>query len=113
MIFSSVAAYEGPKGILFYAAAKGAVQSAVRVMSKEISHRDQRINSISPGWIQTEMTASYLESVGANLEDDHAAPLGIGTPEDVSGLVLFLLSDRAGWITGQDFIVDGGYLSTR
>ncbi|WP_276839989.1 SDR family oxidoreductase [Anaerovibrio lipolyticus] len=113
VIFSSVAAYEGPKGILFYAAAKGAVQSAVRVMSKEISHRDQRINSISPGWIKTEMTASYLESVGANLEDAHAAPLGIGTPEDVSGLVLFLLSDRAGWITGQDFIVDGGYLSTR
>lgn len=113
VIFSSVAAYEGPKGILFYAAAKGAVQSAVRVMSKEISHRGQRINSISPGWIQTEMTASYLDSVGVDEEGIHTGPLGVGTPQDVSGMVLFLLSSRAKWITGQDFVVDGGYLSAR
>lgn len=113
LIFSSVAAYEGPKGILFYAAAKGAVHSAVKVMSKEISHRGQRVNSISPGWIQTEMTASYLDSVGGDEEGIHNGPLGIGNPQDVSGMVLFLLSNRAKWITGQDFVVDGGYLSAR
>lgn len=110
VIFSSVAAYEGPKGILFYAASKGAVQSAVRVMAKEISHRGQRINSVSPGWIQTEMTNAYLDSVGVDEEGVHAGPLGIGTPQDVSGMVLFLLSSRAKWITGCDFVVDGGYL---
>ena len=113
VIFSSVAAYEGPKGILFYAASKGAVQSAVRVMSKEISHRGQRINSISPGWIQTEMTSSYLDRVGIDEEVVHAGPLGIGTPQDVSGMVLFLLSSRAKWITGCDFVIDGGYLGAR
>lgn len=113
IIFSSVAAYEGPKGILFYAAAKGAVHSAVRVMSKEISHRGQRVNSVSPGWIQTEMTATYLDSVGVDKEEIHTGPLGVGTPQNVSGMVLFLLSDRAKWITGQDFVVDGGYLSAR
>ncbi|SDP35558.1 SDR family NAD(P)-dependent oxidoreductase [Selenomonas ruminantium] len=113
VIFSSVAAYEGPKGILFYAAAKGAVHSAVRVMSKEISHRGQRVNSVSPGWIQTEMTTTYLDSVGVDKEEIHTGPLGVGTPQDVSGMVLFLLSNRAKWITGQDFVIDGGYLNAR
>lgn len=113
IIFSSVAAYEGPKGILFYAASKGAVLSAVRVMSKEISHRKQRINSISPGWIQTEMTTSYLKDVGIGEADVHAGPLGIGNVQDVSSVALFLLSDGSKWITGQDFVVDGGYLNAR
>ena len=113
VMFSSVAAYEGPKGILFYAAAKGAVQSAVRVISKEISHRGQRINSISPAWIQTEMTDSYLDNVGMESREVHTGPLGMGTPQDVSGMVMFLLSSRAKWITGQDFVVEGGYLCSR
>lgn len=42
-----------------------------------------------------------------------ANPLGIGTPQDVFGMVLFLLSDRAEWITEQDFVIGGGYLSAR
>ena len=43
----------------------------------------------------------------------HTGPLGMGTPNDVSGMVMFLLSSRAKWITGQDFVVDGGYLCSR
>lgn len=110
VLFSSVASYEGTKGLLFYASAKSAVRTAVRTIAKEIGHRGHRINSISPAWVDTEMTSSYLESVGMGQESVRDGILGRGRPEDVSGMVLFLLSSRARWITGQDFVTDGGYM---
>ena len=110
IVFSSLAAYEGPKGILFYAGAKAAVQAVVRSISKEIAKRKQRINSISPGWVETEMTDSYLKSIEMHHNEISTGPLGIGASADVSGMVLFLLSNRAKWITGQDFVDDGGAL---
>ena len=69
MVFSSVASYEGTKGLLFYASAKSAIQTAVRTIAKAIGHRGQRINSISPAWVETEMTDSYLETVGEKKEN--------------------------------------------
>ena len=65
------------------------------------------MNTISPGFIDTAMTKGVLQ------EDKLAAehPLGLGKPEDIAGMVLFLLSSRATWITGADFVVDGGYLA--
>ena len=110
VLFSSVASYEGTKGLLFYASAKSAVRTAVRAIAKEIGHHGHRINSISPAWVDTEMTNSYLESVGMGQESVRDGILGRGRPEDVSGMVLFLLSSRARWITGQDFVTDGGYM---
>ena len=110
VVFSSVASYEGTKGLLFYASAKSAIQTAVRTIAKEIGHRGQRINSISPAWVETEMTDSYLETVGEKKENVQSGILGMGKSEDVSGVTLFLLSSRAKWITGQDFVVDGGYM---
>lgn len=110
VLFSSVASYEGTKGLLYYAGAKSAVRTAVCTIAKEIGKRGQRINSISPAWVETEMTDSYLESVGETQERIKTGILGVGKPEEVSGMTLFLLSSRAKWITGQDFVVDGGYM---
>ena len=110
VLFSSVSSYEGTKGLLYYASAKAAVRTAVKTISKEIGHRHQRINSISPAWVDTEMTRSYLESVGETEVHVKSGVLGVGRVEDVAGVVLFILSSRAGWITGQDFVVDGGYM---
>lgn len=110
VLFSSVASYEGTKGLLYYAGAKSAVRTAVCTIAKEIGQRGQRINSISPAWVETEMTDSYLESVGETQERIKTGILGVGKPEEVSGMTLFLLSSRAKWITGQDFVVDGGYM---
>ena len=56
------------------------------------------------------MTRSYLESVGETEAHVKSGVLGVGRVEDVAGVVLFILSSRAGWITGQDFVVDGGYM---
>ena len=108
-MFSSVAAYEGTKGILFYSAAKAGVQSAVRAINKEILST-QRINSISPGWVDTEMTDNYLNDSGMLRENISTGYLGVGKPQDVSGMVLFLLSSCAESISGQDFVIDGGVL---
>ena len=106
ILFSSVSAQKGQKGLSAYAAAKAAVQVGVRSLAKEVAERGHRINTISPGWVRTEMTRETLDS--EQIATEHL--LGIGNPEDVSGMVLFLLSDRAKWITGADFVVDGGYL---
>ncbi|MBR3622628.1 MAG: SDR family oxidoreductase [Selenomonadaceae bacterium] len=110
VLFSSVAATIGEKSNFAYSAAKIAMQAAVRAIAKEIYSRKNRINTVSPGWVRTEMTRCEEENghVSGKFYDWHL--LGIGEPEDVSGAVLFLLSDRAKWITGTNVVVDGGYL---
>lgn len=110
VLFSSVAATIGEKSNFAYSSAKIAMQAAVRSIAKEIYPRKNRINTVSPGWVHTEMTRYEEENtqVSSKFYDWHL--LGIGEPKDVSGMVLFLLSDRARWITGTDIAVDGGYL---
>lgn len=110
--FSSIAAYVGNKGQFAYTAAKGAVKSAVYALAKEICRDGSRINSISPGWVQSEMSEEYQstfgEMIAPKIFDGYL--LGVGKPEYISNIVLFLLSDAAAWITGTDIVVDGGAL---
>lgn len=109
LLFSSVCSQKTDKGLFGYAASKAAIKVAVKSFAKEIAGKGMRINTISPGWVQTGMTNSFLDT--HNLDEvNKSSILGLGEPEDVSGMVLFLLSDRAKWITGTDVVVDGGYL---
>ena len=110
ILFSSVAASIGEKSNFAYSAAKAALQAAVRSIAKEIYQRKNRINTISPGWVHTELTRHEEENslVTSKFFDWHL--FGVGEPDYVSGMVLFLLSNRAHWITGTDVVVDGGYL---
>lgn len=110
LLFSSVRAVHTDKGLFSYAGAKTAVKIAAQTFAKEIAQRGLRINTISPGWIKTQMTEGLEET--HNLDEVYRnSLLGIGEASDVSGMVLFLLSNRAKWITGADFVVDGGYLA--
>lgn len=110
VMFSSIYSYNGGRGMLAYSASKAALRIAVHSMAKEICERGARINTVSPGWVETEMTLKA--SPITNSEDIiNKHLLGTGKPSDVSGVVLFLLSDRSQWVTGTDIIVDGGYLS--
>ena len=109
VVFSSVAAHTGYKGLLIYSSIKAAVQTAVKSMAKELAKQKHRVNSVSPGWLtDTEMTSvekdgfSNREILASNIM------LGAGSTDKISGVVLFLLSDRADWITGVDILVDGG-----
>ena len=110
VVFSSSAAYAGNQGVLIYASAKAAVQTAVKVIAREFCQNVHRINSISPGWINdTGMTSTHRDEFPA-IDEELNFLLGNGTVDKVSGMVLFLLSDRADWITGRDIVIDGGQL---
>ncbi len=111
ILFSSVAGTTGEKGLFAYAAAKAALMAAVKSLSHDLSREKQRINTISPGWVETNMTTKSIEEMGESVCVVNRHLLGTGQATDVSPMVMFLLSERASWITGQDFVVDGGYMS--
>ncbi len=110
VIFSSVCAESAEKGMFAYAATKAAINSGIRSVAKEIALKGHRVNSILPGWVLSPMTESASELTEVKkIFDKH--PLGAGKPDDVTGMVLFLLSEQARWITGSNIVVDGGYLA--
>ena len=110
VLFSSTAGYGGLRGNGIYASVKAAIRLAAYSFCHDIGRDRHRLNTISPGWVKSAMTQSGIEQ---GISEDSVGKdyiLDIGEPSDVSGMVLFLLSDRAKWITGEDFIVDGGAL---
>lgn len=104
VFISSVSAHKGQKALGIYAASKAALEAMVRCSAAELAAKGQRINSVCLGWIDTHLTRDRDNIVPDNL-------LGIGQPDDAAGMILFLLSDRSKWITGANFIIDGGYLA--
>jgi NAD(P)-dependent dehydrogenase (short-subunit alcohol dehydrogenase family) len=84
-----------------YAAAKGGIRALTHALAVTLAGR-ARVNSISPGWIN----CSGAEYSGADLTQHPAGR--IGTPDDIASLVLYLCSDAAGFITGENIVVDGG-----
>jgi 3-oxoacyl-[acyl-carrier protein] reductase len=104
---ASVSAIRGGRGQTNYAAAKGAVLSFTRAVAMEVADRGIQANAVLPGFVETDMTAQVRRRAGDQILA--RIPAGrYGTPEDVAGLVLFLCSDDAAYITGQAFVVDGG-----
>lgn len=108
---SSMAAVRGGAGVLAYSAAKGAVESALRVAATELASRGIRVNWIRPGVVETPMSEGFLGKLPPNAVASirQAHPLGLGTPATVAPVVLFLLSDEAKWITGSAYDVHGGF----
>lgn len=84
-----------------YAATKGGLVSLTHALAVELGP-DIRVNAISPGWIN-----SHHEKFSKADHQQHPAGR-IGIPEDISAMVEFLISEKAGFITGQNFIIDGG-----
>ena len=109
VLFSSVSAVSSAKGMFAYNAAKAAVLSAVKTIAKELAPR-QRVNAVLPGWVGSAMTKEL--SAASDMDEAMSRELlGEGTPEDAAGMVLYLLSERARWITGTAAVVDGGFLA--
>ncbi len=107
---SSIAAHYGSYGHSVYSGTKGALISTIRVLAKELSSQEIRLNSISPGMVRTEMANAISNDLTAEnlLIDEKKYPLGYGKPIDVAYSVAFLLSEASSWMTGQDIILDGG-----
>ncbi len=110
VFLSSIASIRGDSGIVGYAASKGAINSAVKSLALEVARLGIRVIAVLPGFVMTEMILSWQEVYTKEYmeEMNNKYPLGIGKVEDVIGPILFLLSDKAKWITGSELIVDGG-----
>lgn len=107
LFISGLWSIRGDIGNSVYAASKGALNSLVYSLAQELAPK-VRVNAVSPGAILTPMTASLLENEQFCAKIEQEYPLGIGSVADVVNCILFLLDEKARWITGQNYIVDGG-----
>jgi 3-oxoacyl-[acyl-carrier protein] reductase len=104
---ASVVGLVGNKGQANYAAAKAGLVGLTKSVAKELASRNVLANAVAPGFIETDMTAAMTDDARAALSAQ--IPLArLGTPGDIAGVVAFLASEHAAYITGQVFVVDGG-----
>jgi NAD(P)-dependent dehydrogenase (short-subunit alcohol dehydrogenase family) len=114
-----------PEATTAYAAAKAALSTYSKSLSKEISPKGVRVVRVSPGWIETEASVGLAERLARNAGTDFEGgkrmimdslggiPIGRpSTPEEVASLIAFLASDRAATITGAEYVIDGGTVPT-
>lgn len=114
-----------PESTTGYAAAKAALRTYSKSVSKELGPKGVRVNVVSPGWIMTEATGDFLGMLqaahGGTIEDarqsvlDALGGISIGRgaePEEVADLIAYLAADRAAAIHGAEFVIDGGTIRT-
>jgi NAD(P)-dependent dehydrogenase (short-subunit alcohol dehydrogenase family) len=111
VFISSIMALLGQKGKISYCSSKAALLGGIKAMALELAEKKIRANCILPAMVETEMTKNMFDTLPENSKDEiiKRHPLGIGKPEDISNLAMFLLSDLSKWITGSDIVIDGGY----
>ncbi|MEO8429021.1 MAG: SDR family oxidoreductase, partial [Verrucomicrobiota bacterium] len=108
---SSVASTIGFPNAAVYCGTKGAVDALTRSLAKELGARGIRVNAINPGMVETEGThsAGIVES-DMRKQTEAQTPLGrIGQPRDIAGTAVFLASSDSSWITGETFVISGGF----
>jgi 3-oxoacyl-[acyl-carrier protein] reductase len=104
---TSVVGASGNAGQVNYAAAKAGVAGMTRSLAKELGSRGITVNCVAPGFIETDMTAQLPEEQKKTLQSQIA--LGkLGQPQDIANAVVYLASDGAGYVTGQELHVNGG-----
>jgi NAD(P)-dependent dehydrogenase (short-subunit alcohol dehydrogenase family) len=93
-----------------YAAAKAGVESMMRSLSTELGRDGIRCNTIVPGYVDTPLTHERINSPEFVADAMHRHAIGRwGVPEDFGGIAVYLASDASRWVTGQSFVVDGGF----
>ncbi len=111
---SSINVHTPQKCMTAYASAKAAMESACRTLALELAEKNIRINSVVVGGISTKMSEN-VSTVLTGVKSDYVNPvarqlLGIGTPEQIVGVIKFLLSEESSFITGREIYADGGLL---
>ena len=114
-----------PESTTAYAAAKAALRTYSKSLSKELGPKGVRVNTVSPGWIMTEASVEFLERIqaakGGTMEEARQSVLdGLGgipigrpaEPHEVADIIAYLASDRAAAIHGAEFVIDGGTVPT-
>jgi len=109
---SSVASTRPYPGLLAYCVSKAAVDMVTRCVALDLAPHGVRVNAVNPGVVVTELhtvTHAQPDYAGFLERSKSTHPLGrVGQPEEIASLILFLLSDEAGWITGATHSIDGG-----
>ena len=104
---ASIVGITGNKGQANYAASKAGLIGLTKSVAKELGSRNILVNAVAPGFIETDMTAAMTPEARAALSGQ--IPLErLGSPQDIAGVVAFLASKHADYITGQTLVVDGG-----
>jgi 3-oxoacyl-[acyl-carrier protein] reductase len=109
VLVSSIVGIAGNAGQAAYASAKAGLFGLAKSVAKELGSRNVRVNAVAPGLIDTAMTEKMPDEARAR----YLATIALGragTVDDVSGVVTFLCSDAARYVTGQTIVVDGGFL---
>jgi 3-oxoacyl-[acyl-carrier protein] reductase len=108
VLVSSTAGQRGEAYHADYGTSKGAVISLTKSLAVELASRDVTVNSVAPGWVDTEMVAGALAGA-ARARVDAAIPLGrVATADDIAGPIVFLCSPLARHVTGEILNVNGG-----
>ncbi len=106
---SSVAGVMGAPGLSYYSAAKGGVRLMSQAVAKELATSGVRVNSISPGWIATDLNSNLRVDDATSKAVIDTIPMGRwGEAEEIVGPALFLASDASSFVTGVTLLVDGG-----
>jgi NAD(P)-dependent dehydrogenase (short-subunit alcohol dehydrogenase family) len=114
-----------PEATIAYAAAKAALSTYSKALSKEVTPKGIRVVRVSPGWVETEAAIALTERLAAQAGTDYEGgkqiimqglggiPLGRpAKPQEVADLIAFLVSPRAASITGTEYVIDGGTVPT-
>jgi len=109
VLISSTSGQRGEAFHCDYSASKGALISMVKGLSTELASAGIYVNSVAPGWVDTDMSKPALDDPRSGEEIRRTIPLGrAGTPEEIAAPVLFLCTKYASFITGEIFNVNGG-----
>src|SRR5579864_2575176 len=109
VLISSTSGQRGEAFHCDYSASKGALISMTKSLSTELASAGIYVNSVAPGWVDTEMSAGAIAAPGSGEEIVRTIPLGrVGRPEEIAAPVLFLCTEHASFITGEVFNVNGG-----
>jgi 3-oxoacyl-[acyl-carrier protein] reductase len=104
---SSVNAIRGHTGVAVYSATKAGLDGLTRSLARELGPRNIRVNSVAPGYFESEMARGVTEEQKQRIV--RRTPLGrLASAEDIANAVYFLVSEQASFITGQILVVDGG-----
>ena len=112
---SSISSVRAMKAKMAFCASKAALDAAVRCLAVELADQGIRVNTILKGGTEADLTKSNVQDMlavrGESAEESNRQPLGLCTAEEVSNLVVFLLSDAVRTMTGTSIVIDGGYLA--